>query len=70
MEEGWLGKTQNKVEGVVYTYDPENDNRTKIKDVPDNDVLARIEGCWWDKVYYTIGNGPFAKASVSGVVTI
>ncbi|OCL06722.1 oxysterol-binding protein-like protein 1 [Glonium stellatum] len=63
LEEGWLGKTQNKVEGVVFTYDPENDNKTKIKDVPEKDVLARIEGCWTDKVYYTLGSQPFAKSA-------
>lgn len=63
MEEGWLGKTQNKVEGVIFTYDPDNDNKTKIKDVPDKDVLARIEGCWHDKIYYSLGSGPVNKAA-------
>jgi hypothetical protein len=64
LEEGWLGRTQNKVQGVIFTYDPDNDTLMKIRDVPEKDVLARIEGCWQDKVYYTLGNGPFAKASV------
>ncbi|KAL8909302.1 MAG: hypothetical protein Q9207_000312 [Kuettlingeria erythrocarpa] len=54
LEEGWLGKAQNKVLGVVFTYDPDNDSRTKIKDVPEKDVLARIEGCWQDKIHYTL----------------
>jgi hypothetical protein len=36
-----------------------------MKDVPDKDVLARIEGNWQDKIYYTLGNKPFAKVSVS-----
>ncbi|KAK7732010.1 hypothetical protein SLS57_000988 [Botryosphaeria dothidea] len=63
LEEGWLGKTQNKVEGVIFTYDPENDNKTKIRDVPDKDVLARIEGCWHDKIYYSLGSGPVSKAA-------
>ncbi|KAL2059387.1 hypothetical protein ABVK25_000680 [Lepraria finkii] len=53
-EESWLGKTQNKVNGVVYTYDPENDNKSRIKDIPEKDVRARIEGCWHDQVYYTL----------------
>ncbi|KAF2444120.1 oxysterol-binding protein-like protein [Karstenula rhodostoma CBS 690.94] len=61
LEEGWLGRTQNKVVGVIFKYDPNNDNKTKIKDVSDKDVLARIEGCWQQKVYYTLGNQPFAK---------
>lgn len=65
LEEGWLGKTQNKVEGVIFTYDPENDTKTKIKEVSDKDVLARIEGSWHDKIYYTIGSQAFSKNSVS-----
>lgn len=55
VEEGWLGKTQNKVEGVVFRYDPENDNKTRIRDVPDKDVLARITGNWKEKLYYSVG---------------
>ncbi|MCJ1308674.1 hypothetical protein MMC25_002328 [Agyrium rufum] len=56
LEEGWVGKSQNKVVGVIFKYDPENDNKTRIKDVPDKEVLARIEGCWQDKVFYTLAN--------------
>lgn len=64
-EEGWLGRSQNLVKGVIFKYDPKNDNTTKIKDVPDKEVLARIEGAWTDKVYYTLGNKAFNKVSVS-----
>ena len=53
-EESWLGKTQNKVSGVVYTYDPENDTKSRLKDVSEKDVLARVEGSWHDQVYYTL----------------
>lgn len=53
------------VKGVIFKYDPSNDSITKIKDVPDKEILARIEGAWTDKVYYTLGNKPFNKASVS-----
>lgn len=63
-EEGWLGRSQNKVVGVIFKYDPKSDTTTKIKDVSDKDILARIEGCWQDKVYYTLGNKPFNKVSV------
>jgi hypothetical protein len=63
VEEGWLGRTQNKVVGVVFKYDPKNDTMTRIKDVPDKEVLARIEGSWQDKVYYTLGNKPFNKVT-------
>jgi hypothetical protein len=55
LEEGWLGKTQNKVEGVVFRYDPENDDKTRIRDIPDKDVLARITGNWKEKVYFSLG---------------
>ncbi|RDW77278.1 hypothetical protein BP6252_05331 [Coleophoma cylindrospora] len=58
VEEGWLGKTQNRVEGVVFRYDPENDNITRIKDVPEKDVLGRISGNWKDKVYFSMGSKP------------
>ncbi|KAI9816510.1 MAG: hypothetical protein M1827_001642 [Pycnora praestabilis] len=54
LEEGWLGKTQNKVQGVMFNYDPENDSKKRIKDVPDKDILGTLEGCWWDKVYFTL----------------
>jgi hypothetical protein len=52
------------VEGIIFTYDPESDIKTKIKDVPEKDVLGRVEGCWTDKVYYTLGSQPFAKSTV------
>lgn len=54
-EEGWIGKTQNKVEGVIFKYDPDNDIHTRVRDVPTKDVLARISGNWKDKLYYSIG---------------
>lgn len=53
-EESWLGKTQNRVQGVICTCDPQNDDRTRIKDVPEKDILARLEGCWTDQVHYTL----------------
>lgn len=49
------------MEGVVYTYTPSTDNITRIKDVPADQVLARIEGVWVDKIYYTLGKEDFAK---------
>lgn len=64
-EEGWLGRSQNKVMGVIFKYDPSKDTVTKIKDVPEKEVLARIEGNWQDKVYYTLGSKPYAKVPVS-----
>jgi hypothetical protein len=63
LEEGWLGRAQNKVVGIIFNYDPANDTKTKIKEVPESDIVGRIEGNWQDKVYYTLGKEPFAKAT-------
>jgi hypothetical protein len=54
LEEGWVGRSQNRVEGVIFRYDPADDNKTKIKDVPHGDILARINGCWREQIYYTL----------------
>jgi hypothetical protein len=69
-EEGWLGKSQNRVLGVIFKYDPDNDTKLKIRDVPDKDVLARIDGCWQDKVYYTLGPQPSNKSTVSASISM
>jgi len=53
VEEGWIGRTQNKMEGVIFRYDPDNDHITRLKDVADGDILARISGSWHGKIYYT-----------------
>lgn len=55
VEEGWLGKTQNKVEGVIFRYDPEKDDKMRIRDVPDSDVLARIAGNWKERLSFSLG---------------
>lgn len=54
LEEGWLGKAQNRVLGVIFHYDPDNDSIARTKDVPEKNVLARIDGCWHDQVHYTL----------------
>jgi oxysterol-binding protein-related protein 9/10/11 len=56
-EEGWLGRTQNRVNGLVYHCDPETDKVTRPKDVPVKAVLARISGNWHDKLYYALEGG-------------
>ena len=61
-EEGWLGKTKNLMKGVIFRYDPANDTKTKIKDVKDDDVVARLEGCWHEEIFYTLGNKSFDKS--------
>ncbi|OKL62936.1 hypothetical protein UA08_02086 [Talaromyces atroroseus] len=72
LEDGWVGRAQNRVEGVIFKYDPDNDNKTKVKDVPSSDVLARISGCWREQVYFTLaspvsgsGSGSSTNSSTS-----
>ncbi|KAL4894349.1 hypothetical protein BDV59DRAFT_17422 [Aspergillus ambiguus] len=54
LEEGWIGRAQNKVEGVIFRYDPDKDTTTRVKDVPEGDVLAKISGSWHGKIFYTV----------------
>lgn len=54
LEDGWIGRAQNKVEGVIFRYDPDNDTSTRIKDVPETDILARISGSWHGQIYYNL----------------
>ncbi|RFU78278.1 oxysterol-binding osbp [Trichoderma arundinaceum] len=58
VEEGWLGRTTNKIDGVIFKYDPENDNKTRVQDVPEEDILARLNGPWREKVVFTLGPRP------------
>ncbi|KAG6095106.1 hypothetical protein E4U30_002761 [Claviceps sp. LM220 group G6] len=58
VEEGWLGRTTNKIDGVIFRYDPENDNKSRVQDVPDEDVLIRLSGPWREKIVFTIGARP------------
>ena len=62
LDEGWVGKAQNKMQGVIYKYDPESDSRTKIKEVPESDIVARLEGCWQEQIYFTRGSKSFDKS--------
>lgn len=61
VEESWIGRAQYKVIGVIFKYNPDKDDTTKIKDVPDADVLARIDGNWHEDIYYTPGPKSFDK---------
>ncbi|KAL4945337.1 hypothetical protein BDV06DRAFT_231216 [Aspergillus oleicola] len=54
LEEGWISRAQNKVEGVIFRYNPSKDTITRIKDVPEGDVLAKISGSWHNQLYYTL----------------
>ena len=54
MEESWVGRSQNRVKGVIFSYDPSSDTKTRIRDVPDKDILAKIDGSWHEQVSYTL----------------
>ena len=41
---------------MVFRYDPENDDKVRIRDVPEADILARISGNWKDKLYFSAGS--------------
>ncbi|KAK4231970.1 putative oxysterol-binding protein [Podospora fimiseda] len=69
-DEGWLGRTTNKVEGIIFRYDPENDNKTQIKDVPVEDILVRLGGPWKEKVVFTVGNEPLESHPPEKQITI
>jgi hypothetical protein len=63
VEESWFGKAQNRVHGVVYRYDPADDKYVRVKDVPEKEVLAKLEGCWQEQITYTIPKSDAVKAS-------
>ncbi|KAF6828923.1 oxysterol binding protein [Colletotrichum plurivorum] len=58
IEAGWLGRTTNRVEGVIFRYDPDNDDKVNLKDVPEADIVARLSGPWKEKVQFTLGPKP------------
>lgn len=49
----WLGKARFAIEGKVFSYDPVNDEITKLKHVPQNKVHATIDGSWRGQVKAT-----------------
>lgn len=62
LDESWVGKAQNRMQGVIFRYDPDKDNKTRIKDVPEADIIGRVEGCWQEQIYFTRGSKAFDKA--------
>lgn len=69
-DEGWLTRSVNKVEGIIFRYDPENDDKQRIRDVPDEDILVRLGGPWKDKIVFTIGPKPINSHPVEEQATI
>ncbi|KAI1109376.1 oxysterol-binding family protein [Nemania sp. NC0429] len=70
IEDGWLGRAQNKVEGVIFKYDPDNDDKVRIRDVPESDVVARLGGGWKDKIVFTLGPKPVDAQPADKKITI
>ncbi|RUS19829.1 putative oxysterol-binding protein [Endogone sp. FLAS-F59071] len=52
-DEKWLGKARFAIEGKVFSYDPANDEITKLKHVPQNKVCATIDGSWRGQIKAT-----------------
>ncbi|KAL2268489.1 hypothetical protein VTJ83DRAFT_3335 [Remersonia thermophila] len=69
-DEGWLGRTTNKVEGIVFRYDPENDDKQRIADVPEEDILVRLGGPWKEKIVFTLGPKPVNSHPPEEQITI
>jgi len=69
-DDGWLGRTTNKVEGIIFRYDPENDDKRQIQDVPEDEVLVRLGGPWKEKIVFTLGSKPLSSHPPENQVTI
>ncbi|KJX97118.1 oxysterol-binding protein [Zymoseptoria brevis] len=66
LEEGYFGKTQNKVEGIVYKPSSVLDDKvTRLKDVPSKEIIGRIEGVWTEKIWFVPGSADFKKSKES-----
>ncbi|KAL2260020.1 hypothetical protein VTK26DRAFT_6105 [Humicola hyalothermophila] len=69
-DDGWLGRSTNKVEGIIFRYDPENDDKQKIQDVPEDDILVRLGGAWKEKIVFTLGPKPLNSHPPEEQITI
>ncbi|KAL2130990.1 hypothetical protein VTI74DRAFT_5693 [Chaetomium olivicolor] len=69
-DEGWLGRTTNKVEGIIFRYDPENDDKRQITEVPEEDILVRLGGAWKEKIVFTLGSKPLNSHPPENQITI
>ena len=69
LEEGWLGKAQNKVIGFIYKCDTNTDKRTRLKDVHESEILARLEGGWQDKVFYTLADSKVGYIYLGAIIS-
>lgn len=60
-DDGWLGRGTNRVEGIIFRYDPEKDDKQRISDVPEEDILVRLGGAWKEKIVFTLGPKPVVR---------
>jgi hypothetical protein len=67
--QSWIGKARFLLEGVVYEYEGGTEAEyAKIKNVPEDKIVARFEGSWRGKITWrktrgpdTVGLDPFAQ---------
>ncbi|KAK4131472.1 hypothetical protein BT67DRAFT_388096 [Trichocladium antarcticum] len=69
-DDGWLGRSTNKMEGIIFRYDPEKDDKTLISQVPEADILVRLGGAWKEKIVFTIGSKPLNSHPPEDQITI
>ncbi|KAK0625344.1 hypothetical protein B0T17DRAFT_493307 [Bombardia bombarda] len=69
-DEGWLGRSTNKVEGIIFRYDPDDDDKQRIVDVPEEDILVQLNGPWKEKVVFTLGPKPVNSHPLEKQMTI
>jgi hypothetical protein len=51
-DEPWIGKPKFQVEGVIFRFDPDEDEDIEtLRDVPEEAIVAKIEGSWKGKYY-------------------
>lgn len=59
----WLGKPKHQVEGVIYRYNDATEDLERIKDVPADTIIAKIDGSWMNQLYYTLTGSKVSVAS-------
>lgn len=51
-DEPWIGKPKYALEGALVRYNTDDGFKLdNIKDIPEDKMIARIEGCWKGKIY-------------------
>lgn len=66
-DESWITKAKYYLEGVIYEYGPNDDPDayTQIKQVPQEQVIATLEGSWKGKIMYKKKGDKDARLLVS-----